>query len=44
MPASERREVDKGLTRPELAVLLAYGMLSFFDDLVSSRAPDGPHS
>jgi len=30
----------KGLTRPELAVLLAYGKLDLFHDVVASRAPD----
>jgi glutamate dehydrogenase len=29
-----------GLTRPELAVLLAYGKIDLFDDLIVSNAPD----
>ena len=32
----------KGLTRPELAVLLAYGKLDLFDGIVASKAPDDP--
>ena len=32
----------QGLTRPELAVLTAYGKLELSDDLVDSRAPDDP--
>ncbi|MES2035050.1 MAG: NAD-glutamate dehydrogenase [Pseudomonadota bacterium] len=31
-----------GLTRPELAVLLAYGKLDLFDEIVASKAPDDP--
>jgi glutamate dehydrogenase len=33
----------KGLTRPELAVLLAYGKLDLFHDIVESDAPDDPY-
>ena len=32
----------KGLTRPELAVLLAYSKLWLFDELVESKVPDDP--
>ncbi|MFZ5668163.1 MAG: NAD-glutamate dehydrogenase [Pseudomonadota bacterium] len=32
----------KGLARPELAVLLAYGKLDLFDEIVVSKAPDDP--
>ncbi|CAN5323791.1 NAD-glutamate dehydrogenase [soil metagenome] len=32
----------KGLTRPELAVMLAYGKLDLCDDIVASDAPDDP--
>ncbi|MDP1737306.1 MAG: NAD-glutamate dehydrogenase [Caulobacter sp.] len=32
----------KGLTRPELAVLVAYGKLDLFDQIVASKAPDDP--
>ncbi len=38
-----RREEGKGLTRPEIAVLLAYAKLTLFDDLVDSGVPDDPH-
>jgi glutamate dehydrogenase len=38
----ERKAANKGLTRPELAVLLAYGKLDLFDDIVASQAPDDP--
>ncbi len=39
----ERRERGEGLTRPELAVLLAYGKLDFFDELIATAAPDDPY-
>jgi glutamate dehydrogenase len=46
LPASEaiaeRAKAGKGLTRPELAVLLAYGKLELFDDMVASKGPDDP--
>lgn len=32
-----------GLTRPELAVLLAYAKLALFDALIASDAPDDPY-
>ena len=38
----ERRQAGKGLTRPELAVLLAYGKLELKRDLVASALPDDP--
>ena len=38
----ERKAAGKGLTRPELAVLLAYGKLDLFDEIVASQAPDDP--
>jgi glutamate dehydrogenase len=38
-----RAQAGKGLTRPELAVLLAYGKIDLFDDIIASRAPDDPH-
>ena len=37
-----RAQAGKGLTRPELAVLLAYGKIDLFDDLIASNAPDDP--
>jgi glutamate dehydrogenase len=39
---AERGRAGKGLTRPELSVLLAYGKLDLFDALVGSAAPDDP--
>ena len=39
---AQRAQAGKGLTRPELAVLLAYGKLDLFDDLIGSGAPDDP--
>ena len=33
----------RGLTRPELAVVLAYGKLALFDEIIASTAPDDPH-
>ncbi|MBW3558849.1 MAG: NAD-glutamate dehydrogenase [Proteobacteria bacterium] len=38
----ELQAQNKGLTRPELAVLLAYGKLTLFEDVVGSTAPDDP--
>ncbi|MBV9993938.1 MAG: NAD-glutamate dehydrogenase [Caulobacteraceae bacterium] len=40
----ERRVKEgRGLTRPELAVLLAYGKIDLFHDTTASAAPDDPH-
>ena len=39
---AERAKAGKGLTRPERAVLLAYGKLELFDEIVASAAPDDP--
>ncbi|TCS12453.1 NAD-glutamate dehydrogenase [Caulobacter sp. BK020] len=39
---TDRAQAGKGLTRPEMAVLLAYGKIDLFDDIVASRAPDDP--
>lgn len=36
----ELAAAGKGLARPELAVLLAYGKLDLFDEIVASKAPD----
>jgi glutamate dehydrogenase len=33
----------KGLTRPELSVLLAYAKLAFHDDILASKVPDDPY-
>jgi glutamate dehydrogenase len=39
---TERLAARQGLTRPELAVLLAYGKLELKRDIVASEAPDDP--
>jgi glutamate dehydrogenase len=33
----------RGLTRPELSVLLAYGKIDLFDDMIAGQAPDDPY-
>ena len=38
-----RAKAGRGLTRPELAVLLAYGKLDLADDAIASTGPDDPH-
>jgi len=38
-----RAEQGQGLTRPELAVLLAWSKITLFDDLVASGLPDDPY-
>src|SRR6185295_9718356 len=38
-----RGKLGQGLTRPELAVTLAYAKLTLFDDLLSSNVPDDPY-
>jgi glutamate dehydrogenase len=40
---AERAEAGKGLTRPELAVLLAYAKLTLYADLLESPAIDDPY-
>jgi glutamate dehydrogenase len=40
---AERERRGEGLTRPELAVLLAYAKLSLHDMLLASRVPDDPY-
>jgi len=39
----ELRAAKQGLTRPELAKLLAYAKIDLFDELTASAAPDDPH-
>src|SRR5262249_6311842 len=47
LPSNEtlkaRLRNGRGLTRPELAVLLAYAKLELFDELVASPVPDDPY-
>jgi glutamate dehydrogenase len=40
---AERRRRGQGLTRPELAVLLAYAKIALYDELLDSRVPDDPY-
>ncbi|RJF77223.1 NAD-glutamate dehydrogenase [Azospirillum cavernae] len=39
---AERMAERRGLTRPELAVLLAYAKITLYDDLLASDLPDDP--
>ena len=43
MTLGERRKRNAGLTRPELAVLLAYAKLSLYNELLDSKVPDDPY-
>ncbi|HET7910401.1 MAG TPA: NAD-glutamate dehydrogenase [Pseudolabrys sp.] len=43
MTLGERRKRNSGLTRPELAVLLAYAKLSLNGELLDSKVPDDPY-
>jgi glutamate dehydrogenase len=43
MELAERRKRRQALTRPELAVLLAYAKLSLYSDLLDSPVPDDPY-
>jgi glutamate dehydrogenase len=43
MALSERRKRNQPLTRPELAVLLAYAKLSLYSELLDSDVPDDPY-
>lgn len=40
---AERRKREEGLTRPELAVTLAYAKLTLHTDLLGSQVPDDPY-
>jgi glutamate dehydrogenase len=40
---TERRRRGQPLTRPELAVLLAYAKLTLYSDLLASSVPDDPY-
>ncbi len=39
---AERKAEDRGLTRPELSVLLAYAKIALKDALLASKLPDDP--
>ena len=43
MALEERRRHSQPLTRPELAVLLAYAKLTLYEDLLKSKVPDDPY-
>ncbi len=43
MTLAERRKRNQGLTRPELAVLLAYAKLALYNELLQSSVPDDPY-
>ncbi len=40
---AERKAAGRGLTRPELATLVAYSKLELHDELVDSDVPEDPH-
>jgi glutamate dehydrogenase len=40
---AERRRRSESFTRPELAVLLAYGKLTLYEDLLETELPDDPY-
>ena len=43
MAIAERRKRNVALTRPELAVLLAYAKLALYSELLDSTVPDDPY-
>jgi glutamate dehydrogenase len=43
MAIADRRKRNLALTRPELAVLLAYAKLSLYSELLDSSVPDDPY-
>ena len=43
MALAERRKRNQPLTRPELAVLLAYAKLTLYSELLDSSVPDDPY-
>ena len=43
MTLDQLERQGKGLTKPELAVLLAYAKLAFHDDVLASDVPDDPY-
>ena len=40
---AERHAAGKGLTRPELSVLLAYSKMALFERLLETDVPDDPY-
>jgi len=43
MTVGERRKRNQALTRPELAVLLAYAKLTLYSELLDTNVPDDPY-
>src|SRR5439155_24083144 len=43
MEIAERRRRSQALTRPEIAVLLAYAKLSLYAELLETSVPDDPY-
>ena len=40
---AERRKAGEGLTRPELAIVLAYGKIWLYKALINSNVPEDPY-
>lgn len=40
---AEREKAQRGLTRPELAILLAYGKMALYNRLIESDVPEDPY-
>ena len=40
---AERKAARRGLTRPELSVLVAYSKMDLYDELLASDVPEDPH-
>ncbi|MEM8986318.1 MAG: NAD-glutamate dehydrogenase [Pseudomonadota bacterium] len=40
---AERKAAGRGLTRPELSVLMAYAKIWLFDEIIASNVPDHPY-
>ena len=40
---NERRTSGRGLSRPELSVLLSYGKMSLYTDMIASNVPEDPY-
>jgi glutamate dehydrogenase len=40
---AERRQTGRGLTRPEISVLVAYAKINVFSELLRSNVPDDPY-
>jgi glutamate dehydrogenase len=40
---AERRQAGEGLTRPELAIIMSYGKIWFYQALINSNVPEDPY-